>query len=187
MKIIPSERLQYALMGPDDAEELYVLDQDPEVMRYINGGHMTTRQEVQDIFLPRMAQYTRHDKGWGLWKLTTTADQQFIGWVLVRPMDFFNEQPHWHNWELGWRLMRQAWGFGYATEAARHILQQLSETQDVQVWSAIAMPDNMASINIMKKLGMIYLKTDIYSDPLGDEEVVFYLEVLKLHRNRQLK
>lgn len=174
MKIVPSERLQYALMGPDDAEDLYALDQDPEVMRYINGGHMTTRQEVQDIFLPRMAAYTRHDKGWGLWKLTTTADQQFIGWVLVRPMDFFNERPQWHNWELGWRLMRQAWGQGYATEAARHIMQQLSETQDVQVWSAIAMPDNQASINIMKKLGMMYQKTAIHSDPLGEEEVVFY-------------
>ncbi len=174
MKIANSERLQYAMMTEDDAELLFELDQDTEVMRYINGGKMTTRQEIQDVYLPRLTKYTNADKGWGMWKLTTTSNNEFIGWVLVRPMNFFSGQPKWDDWELGWRLMRKAWGFGYATEAAKHIMQALKETQDMSYFSAIAMPGNEASINIMKKLGMTYQKTDIYEDPLGIDEVVYY-------------
>jgi RimJ/RimL family protein N-acetyltransferase len=43
------------------------------------------------------------------------------------------------------------------------------------------MPGNAASINIMKKLGMSYIKTDIHRDPLGDEEVVYY--TLEINQN----
>jgi len=174
MQVPDSERLSYALMGPEDAELLYELDQDQEVMRYINGGHMTTRQEVADIFLPRMAKYTHAEKGWGLWKVITRQDQQYIGWVLVRPMDFFSDQPQWHDIELGWRFKRVAWGQGYATEAARAVSQALIDLGEATHLSAIAMPGNAASIGIMKKLGMTYIKTGIHRDPLGDEEVVYY-------------
>ncbi len=179
MKIPNSARLSYALMNEADADLLFELDQDAEVMRYINGGKITTWQEVQDVFLPRMAKYRNPEKGWGLWKLTTTENNQFIGWVLVRPMDYFSDQPKWHDWELGWRLLRSAWGHGYATEAAKHLMQKLSDTQDIQFFSAIAMPGNSASIKIMQKLGMVYQKTDIYKDPLGDEEVVYYQVAVK--------
>lgn len=174
MKVIDSERLSFALMGPEDAQLLFELDQDVEVMRYINGGKMTTMQDVHDVFIPRMAKYTDANKGWGLWKVCLRSSHEFIGWVLVRPMDFFSENPQWDNLELGWRFKRSSWGKGYATEAAEQIKSALINSQDIKKLSAIAMPDNKASINIMKKLGMQYLKTDLYKDPLGDEVVVYY-------------
>ena len=174
MNMQPSERLSYALLGPDDAQLLFDLDQDEEVMRYINGGKITSMQEVQEVFIPRMMSYTDKEKGWGLWQVRLTADDEFIGWVLVRPMNFFYDEPQWRDWELGWRFKRSAWGQGYGTESARHIMQQLAKTQEVDYFSAIAMPDNSASINIMQKLGMKYIKTDLNKDPLGDVEVVYY-------------
>ena len=174
MKIPNAERLSYALITPEDADLLYELDQDIEVMRYINGGKVSTRQDIQEVMLPRLAKYANPEKGWGLWKLTTISKQQFIGWVLVRPMHFFSDDPQWHDWELGWRLKRVAWGQGFATEAAKHVMAALARSQDMTCFSAIAMPGNKASIYIMEKLGMSYQKTDIYRDPLGDEEVVFY-------------
>ncbi len=174
MIVKDTERLSFDLMGADDAQLLFELDQDVEVMRYINGGKMTTMQDVHDVFIPRMAKYTDASKGWGLWKVCLRKNQEFIGWVLVRPMDFFSEQPQWDNLELGWRFKRSSWGQGYATEAAERIKSTLIETQDIKKLSAIAMPDNKASINIMKKLGMQYLKTDLHKDPLGDEVVVYY-------------
>lgn len=181
MKLLNSERLTYALMGGDDAQLLFDLDQDVEVMRYINGGKMTTMQEVNDVFIPRMAKYTNEEKGWGLWQIRITESGEYIGWVLVRPMDFFTDNPKWNDWELGWRLKRKAWGKGFGTEAAKHIMHALADTQDVGYFSAIAMPKNDASIHIMKKLGMQYIKTDIHKDPLGDEEVVYYqLDASKL-------
>lgn len=161
-------------MGTDDAQLLFELDQDVEVMRYINGGKKTTMQEVHDVFIPRMAKYTNPNKGWGLWKITLMEENEFIGWVLVRPMNFFNDNTEWDNLELGWRFKRAFWGCGYATEAANQIVQALITTRNIKKLSAIAMPDNSASINIMQKLGMKYVKTALHQDPLGDEEVVYY-------------
>lgn len=174
MNVVDSPRLSFALMDEQDADLLFDLDQDVEVMRYINGGKTTSRQAIQEVFLPRLAQYRNPEKGWGLWKLTVTETGQYIGWLLVRPMDFFSDEPRWTDWELGWRLFRSAWGHGYATEAASHLMQVLAKTQAVTHFSAIAMPGNAASIKVMQKLGMSYQKTAIHRDPLGDEEVVYY-------------
>ena len=103
-----SARLSYQLIDESDSEFLFQLDQNPEVMRYINGGVMTTREEIKNKFIPRLNAYKNADKGWGLWKVTIAENQQDIGWILVRPMDFFSEQPIWHDIELGWRFIQSS-------------------------------------------------------------------------------
>jgi len=63
-----SSRLQYELMSVANAPDLmFELDQDPEVMRFINGGKPTSREEIQDRFIPRLEKYRLPEKGWGLW------------------------------------------------------------------------------------------------------------------------
>lgn len=174
VRIKNSERLSYALMDASDADQLHDLDQDPDVMKYINGGKISSWQDIQDIMLPRMASYRNPEKGWGLWKVTVTESQKFIGWILVRPMHFFSSDRDDSDWELGWRFKQSSWGRGYATEAALAVIAALNTQCHQHHFSAIAFPENQASINIMKKLGMHYVKTDIHKDPLGDEEVVYY-------------
>ena len=169
-----SERLTYRFLTPNDAGLLFELDQDTEVMKYINGGTMSTMDDINNVMLPRMASYANPIKGWGLWGVFTQNDKAFIGWVLVRPMDFFSDSPKSHDLELGWRFKRTSWGKGYGTEAAIAVKGALAATQQMTHFSAIAFPDNQGSINIMKKLGMTYIKTDIHCDPLGNEEVVYY-------------
>ncbi|WDE07794.1 GNAT family N-acetyltransferase [Thalassomonas viridans] len=174
MKVNNSQRLSFALMTSDDAQLLFELDQDVEVMRYINGGKITSMEEIKEIYVPRMQSYTNEQQGWGLWKVEITATGEFIGWVLVRPMEFFTDHPQHDNLELGWRFKQKAWGRGYATEAARSIIQALSEQTDVKYFSAVAMEKNAGSINIMKKLGMSFQKKELHKDPLGDMEAVYY-------------
>ncbi|WDE14147.1 GNAT family N-acetyltransferase [Thalassomonas haliotis] len=174
MKITNSKRLNFALMTSNDAQLLFDLDQDAEVMRYINGGKISSMQEIRDIYIPRMQSYTNEPLGWGLWKVEVTQTNEFIGWVLVRPMDFFTDHPQYNNLELGWRFMQKAWGKGYATEAAQSITRAIAEQTQVKYFSAIAMEDNAGSINIMKKLGMAFLKKELHQDPLGDMEAVYY-------------
>ncbi|WP_099018687.1 GNAT family N-acetyltransferase [Marinicella litoralis] len=169
-----SNRLSYALMTSADAELLYQLDQDVEVMRYINGGKMTSREDLNQVYLPRLAKYTDPEKGWGMWKVTVSQTNEFIGWILVRPMGFFSNHPQWDNLELGWRFMQKSWGQGYGTEAALQIMNCIGALPNITKFSAIALPDNHASIKIMGKLGMQYVKTAINKDPLGDLEVVYY-------------
>ena len=174
---------------------LFELDQDIEVMRYINGGKMTSMDDIESIAIPRMQTYANQVEGWGLWKVslndsstdtlnltlglsTKDSHETFLGWILVRPMDFFSDKPQWDNLELGWRFKQAAWGKGFATEAAFAVMNAVSQSKKINKISAIAIEGNVGSINIMKKLGMSYLKTDIHKDPLGDMELVFYQMIL---------
>lgn len=179
MKIANSQRLQFEMMTQKDGHLLFELDQDPVVMRFINGGKAPTMEEINTISLPRLQSYANPDKGWGLWKVTTLATEvdcpsTYIGWILVRPMDFFSEAPKFNDIELGWRFKQMSWGKGYATEAANVSMEMLAQQADVTHVSAVANEDNVASIGIMKKLGMQFVKRVDYSTPNGMVEVVCY-------------
>lgn len=184
MQVAASQRLNYLLMDESDAELFFQLDQDIEVMRYINGGKKTTREEIEKHFIPRLLSYRNPQQGWGLWKVSLNTNQEYIGWILIRPMGFFTDHPEYDNLEIGWRFFRKSWGKGYASEAASSLIEAFkaaSATQAIDLVnkvSAIAMPGNEASIAVMKKLGLNYLRTTIYRDPLGDEKVVYYQKQL---------
>jgi len=174
MYINNSSRLSYQLMDDSDESLLFELDQDPKVMHYINGGKPSTIKDIKEIYIPRMLSYTNPNKGWGLWKVCQTENGEFIGWILVRPMDFFGDNPQLDNLELGWRFMQNSWGHGYATEAALSIMNALISHKSATKYTALAVPDNLASIAIMKKLGMKFIKKEIHKDPLGDLMAEYY-------------
>jgi len=169
-----SQRLTYELMATTDADLLWQLDQDSEVMRYINGGKKTSKSDIDDIMLPRMDKYRDAENGWGIWKVCRKSDRIFLGWVLVRPMHFFTEARTDDNLELGWRFHQKYWGNGYATESAKAVMQALRQQKGITNFAAIADKDNHASINIMKKIGMTFLKRDLFIDPLINEVVDYY-------------
>jgi len=176
LHIPPSERLYYSLLSEQDAALLLEVDQDEEVMRFINGGVKSTMEDIRQFMLPRMARYYNPQKGWGIWQVTRTADQQYLGWLLIRPMDFSSAQPLADDLEIGWRFKRHSWGNGYATEAAKAVTSAvLAADPAVKYLSAIAMPDNHASVGVMKKLGLTFQRQGKHRDARGqDVDVVFY-------------
>ena len=174
LTIPDSERLTYQLMHSSDGELLWQLDQDEEVMYFINGGNKTSLEDIDEIMLPRMKAYRNPKAGWGLWKTRRMTDGAFLGWVLVRPMHYFNEQRDDSNLELGWRFHRKFWGKGYATEAAKIIMDTIAKQRGISQFSAIVDSENVASIRIMEKLGMSFEKLDVFKDPLIDEVVDYY-------------
>lgn len=176
IQIAPTSRLRFAPMTSQDGQLMYELDNDPAVMKYITDGKVPTMEEIERVSIPRLEQYNNQQMGWGLWNAFTLDTDEFIGWVLVRPMDFFSDNRNDSDLELGWRFKQSSWGKGYATEAAMQIMKSLYQQRpEIERFSAIALPDNGASIKIMTKLGMEYIKTDMYRDKqLGDMEVVYY-------------
>ncbi|KZN46801.1 GNAT family N-acetyltransferase [Pseudoalteromonas luteoviolacea] len=174
MKISASSRLTYRLLTPEDRNLLFALDQDPEVMRYINGGKPNSQADIDNIFIPRLKQFTYAEKGWGLWGCFLEPQKVFIGWVLVRPMDFFTEQRDDNNLEIGWRFMQSHWGKGFASEAAQQVCEALISNQVCNTLTAVALHDNLGSIKIMEKVGLLYKETKLHRDPLGDAQVVVY-------------
>lgn len=173
LSIPNSQRLHFKLMDTCDKQALFELDQDPEVMKYIT-GKVTTMDEIESVFIPRMLAYRNPEKGWGIWQVNVTETDEYIGWIIARPMHFFSDTPEYDNLELGWRFKQLSWGKGYGSEAAKAIMEALIEQRGYNYFSAIAHPENQASINIMKKLGMQFVKKDIHKDPLGDSTVVYY-------------
>ncbi|KZN60974.1 hypothetical protein N473_23350 [Pseudoalteromonas luteoviolacea CPMOR-1] len=178
MRVNQTNRLTYRLLTPDDADLLFALDQNPEVMQFINGGQSTSRDDINSIFIPRLKQFSNQDKGWGLWGCFLLDSNEFIGWILVRPMDFFTAKRDDSNLEIGWRFMQSSWGKGLASEAALQIADTLTEHKVATKLTALAHADNQGSINVMKKIGLEYLKTAIHTEPLGSAEVVVYEKAL---------
>lgn len=179
LSVANSDRLSYRLLDVSDESLFLDLDSDPEVMKFINGGRPTTKQEFQDVYIPRQQAFRNPQQGWGFWGVNIKDCGTFLGWILVRPMDFFSENKDLNNLELGWRFKKIAWGKGYATEAAQALLNALNKELDYRQFTAVAVEDNLGSINIMKKLGMTFLKQDVHKDPLGDQTSVFYQLTLK--------
>jgi len=174
MNVTDTNRLSFRLLSAEDAELLFELDQDPEVMRYLTAGKSTSREDISNIFIPRMEAYRDDKKGWGLWGVFLQDNKDFIGWVLVRPMEFFSDKPELDNLELGWRFKQSSWGKGYASEAAKTIKDMLVEGSNVNKFSATALADNLGSIGVMRKLNMSHVKNYLHHDESGDIEAVYY-------------
>ena len=174
MQITDSERLSFRLLTATDSQVLWELDQDPEVMHFINGGKPNSMEEINNSLIPRMLAYRDEAKGWGIWQVCDKHSQEYLGWVLVRPMNFFSDKPNFNDFELGWRFFKKTWGNGYATEAAIAVKEAIAQQTDVQYVSALAVEDNVASTGVMKKMGMQFIKKYTHTDPIGNFDAVHY-------------
>jgi RimJ/RimL family protein N-acetyltransferase len=174
MQIDNSERLKFRLMNTNDAQALWALDQDPSVMKFLNGGTPTSIEQVNNVFIPRMEKYRDSKLGWGIWQVSNKVTDEYLGWVLIRPMAFFTDEPNFTDLELGWRFFQSIWGKGYATEAAIAIKDAVVANSDVTHVSALAVADNLASVGVMKKMGMSFVRAYLHKDPIGDFDAVHY-------------
>ena len=180
MNIQNSARLGFRLMTENDAQLLYELDQDPAVMAHINGGIANSMTDIQEIYIPRLISFTHKEKGWGLWHTSLLSNNEFIGWILVRPMGFFEGNKNTLDLELGWRFKQSSWGKGYATEAAKQVANTICKVHpELQALSATALVENHGSLKVMKNIGMKYIKNYIYNDSCGDHDAVLYRKSLK--------
>ncbi len=162
MYYLETRRLRLRRFAKSDVDDLLVLHNDPEVMRFLNGGRPTTRQEVERDFETRFA-------GDGYWVATERTSEEFLGWFAFHP----TPSGALNEFELGYRLRRAAWGKGYATEGARALIRKgFTEMGLRRVW-AQTMAVNTASRRVMEKAGLRYVRTvhQDFDDPLPGTEL----------------
>jgi len=147
---LETERLLLRRFTHDDVDNLYDLDSDPEVMRYVTGGATTPREVVERVDLPAFMSYYDRVDGYGFWAAIDKTTDRFLGWFHLRPQEGDPlDQP-----ELGYRLRREVWGMGYATEGARALIRKGFTDLGAQRVVALAFRDNLASRRVMEKSGM---------------------------------
>jgi RimJ/RimL family protein N-acetyltransferase len=149
--LLETERLILRRFTAADLDHLLALDNDPEVMRYINGGEPTPREVVENDILPRFMQYNEECPAYGFWAAVTKSRGSFVGWFSFRP----NKDTS-HEVRLGYRLHKVAWGKGYATEGARALIHKGFAELGAQCVAATTYEENGASRRVMEKVGMSF-------------------------------
>jgi len=130
-----------------DVPPFAALHADPAVMEFL-GGCLSYRQSAD--FAVRAAHELAR-RGWGLWALER-ADGAFLGCVGLAVPTF--SAPFMPCVEVAWRLAREHWGCGYASEAARECLRFAFETLALPEVVAFTATGNARSRALMQRLGM---------------------------------
>lgn len=151
--LLETERLILRQFTESDGEQLFALDNDPDVMRFINGGTPTPLHVIQNDILPAFLHYDERFPTYGFWAVVDKATAAWLGWVSLRPTDHDSAVL-----VLGYRFRKAAWGQGYATEAARALIDRAFAESDAQRVIATTYQDNLASQRVMQKLGMRFVR-----------------------------
>ncbi len=140
-------RVRLRVPTADDAATWCELFDDPEVMRYIGDGSRRDLPYYEDLIDTQQKNATAT----GLCLFSVVADADVVGFAGVqtwsRPWGPTG-QP-----EIGWRLGRAYWGHGYATEAARAVVE-LARAQGLPRLVAMIQSANTASFAVAHRLGM---------------------------------
>lgn len=142
---------------------------DPEMMRYVTSGQTWPPEKVDDFFARQRDFLAEHDCCVGALLLQESGEM--IGVAGIQPLD----QPG--VFELAWWVWKDHWGRGYATEIAHALLRHAFEVMRLSHIVAIADPPNRASIRIMEKLGMRFVRRCSARETAArrpDVEVVYY-------------
>ena len=173
MQSLDTDRLLLRPFTPDDLELLNVLHADPDVARYI--GHGKPRSETENRSLLDKIFLSYEYEGFGHLAVLSKASGEVLGRcglslleVEAGPVD--DSGPRWfwnrdsapadmrivHRIELGYTIAKAHWGAGYATESAAAVRDFAFEALEYDELMAAIFPENLASINVAKKLGFSF-------------------------------
>lgn len=109
--ILHTKRLLLREFQLSDAEQLFALNADNEVMRYTGDAPFASLAETRSF----IEKYDAYQKtGMGRWAVVLISSEQFIGWCGLKQ--------HKEFVDIGFRFFKKDWGKGYATEAANACL-----------------------------------------------------------------
>ncbi|WP_088891526.1 GNAT family N-acetyltransferase [Leptolyngbya ohadii] len=153
MRIFETDRLRLRPWNPEtEAELAFAIYSDPEVSRFLGTPDESVEARREKIW-QRNQKHLELNEGSGCWAIEEKATATPIGTaILQRLPDGAGELTP--DWEVGWHLKRSVWGRGYATEAARVLLEYGFTELQLPVIYAVANPENYASIRVMERLGM---------------------------------
>ena len=146
----------------DDLTLFFRLNGDNEVMRYIRPAQ---NLEQTTEFLQKIIHSYQERPGIGRWAMFSKADQQFAGSFAIIPIDNSIQL------QLGYALLKENWGKGYASESVKGGLQYAFDQLGLIEIAAITYPENIPSQKVLLKNGFVFDKTFMEEE----KELQFYI------------
>ena len=145
---LQTARLTLSPCCPSDGADFIALELDPEVMRYLNGGHAVDHEHIDPNATFLMPRGTEPH----VWTARRTANGAFVGWFCLWPESETLA-------ELGYRLRRMDWGQGLASEGASALINWGFGSAGYDKIVACTMAVNHGSRRVMEKIGMNHART----------------------------
>ena len=176
---ITTGRLLLRPWHDSDIESFVRMNMDPEVVEYLPSPipESESRQFASRI----REHFTKH--GYGLYALESREDASFLGYTGLNWALF--ESDFTPALEVGWRLIRKAWGQGLATEAARACMARAFRETDISEIVSFTVPANTRSAAVMERLGMTRDPADDFIHPrLGPDHPLGAHILYRMDRDR---
>ncbi|MDR3686607.1 MAG: GNAT family N-acetyltransferase [Coriobacteriia bacterium] len=161
--VLRTERLLLRGWSDEDRAAFAAINADPRVMAFL--GAPLTRQQ-SDAFADRIGDKFEQ-QGFGLWAVEVLGGAPFIGFVGLNIPVF--DAPFMPAVEIGWRLDPAFWGRGYATQAARAVLDFGFRAAGLEEIVAFTATCNLRSRAVMERLGMTIDPRDDFEHPLVED------------------
>ncbi|WP_426245123.1 GNAT family N-acetyltransferase [Nocardioides sp. LHG3406-4] len=143
-----TSRLRLRPFDDDDANALFALHSNDHVLRYWDAPPWSERGRA-GRFITACREMAEAGTGARL-AVDRVSDGVFIGWCSLTRWN-----PDYRSAAMGYCLEEAAWGQGYATEAARAVLQWAFDTLDLNRVQAETDTRNAASARVLEKLGFV--------------------------------
>ena len=156
---IETERLILRDLRLTDLEGMFALDSDPEVHTYLGNKPVKTIDESKKILESVLTQYK--ERGIGRFAVIEKSSGDFVGWSGLRLNTEYNMNGYTKYYDVGYRLIKQYWGKGYATESGKASVEYAFNNMKLPEIFATTELGNLASHNALLKIGLHYVE-DFY-------------------------
>lgn len=142
-------RLLLRQFTPDDAEAYKPLVSDPAVIRYTGEEPQESIEAVRQIPETRpLRDYSIH--GYGRMACIEKSTGRLVGFCGLKYLEDLKEV------DIGYRFLPDTWGKGYATESSLEVMNHCKIEQKIKRVIGLVEPENLASVNVLKKLGLVF-------------------------------
>lgn len=158
---IETERLILREFRPEDAEGMFELNSNPEVLRYLGEKTFTNIEQAQANIANIRQQYADH--GIGRWATFEKSSGDFIGWSGLKFITAIeNNQTLFHD--VGYRFIPRYWNKGYATESGKAALEYGFRTMQLNEIIGMCNEANLASRRSLEKCGLTFVEKFQWDD-----------------------
>lgn len=159
MIILKTNRLILRTFEESDIDPLSLINQDPKVCEFLPAiSNRASTEKLIQIFI-----HHQQDHGFSPYAVELKSTNEMIGWCgLMIPSFDAHFMP---AIEIGWRLSSQQWNQGYATEAAKAVLQYAFEELKLNEIVSFTAIENIRSRRVMEKIGLHHNSIDDFYHP----------------------